>query len=674
MKIKYVYFTLALLLVSSMALATTSQVEQGSVPSVDTTGIDLFNSISEVEYIIEKNPEEAINRLNDFIPTSIKMNLYRQTGYCYMLMGRSYKNLQEPSIALQYMKLAKGQFNKIDIPVILDFKEFQEKNTSPPLKHSILTLNTGHELLYLKLPTVFYKDWAEIYRQLGKYDKANEIYAILKEKIRNTSVRDEIDYIIADNHYKSTDYNAAIDIYTKLLIHEKHKNQNLNIRNCYRRIADCYQELGDTKKVQEYYSLANLGIDQTVTDSTLQIINADGTSGNSNTISGIYTNEQLKIRNEILKDDKLNSLEYLKLSKRYFKNQEYSKAERALDKYFANICYALFEDTEIEIIRDVAHHLNKNNKQEKALNYLISYEALRDTIKTHQLRLNYKSHKLGSEGLQNILNAKELQRDKELNDNKIDFLLKEQKFTNNINLLLALCLLLVTSGILYLRHISKQRKVANQQLALRSLRSQMNPHFIFNALNSVNSFISLNDERSANSFLSEFSSLMRTVMENSEHDFITLTKELEIIRIYLELEHFRFKDKFNFSLHIDEELDEDQIKLPPMLIQPYIENAVWHGLRYKKEQGQLDVEILDNYGDLKVVIKDNGIGRKKSKILKTKNQKKSKSIALKNIDDRIKIFKDLHKISVTVKIEDLYPEKEDTGTKITLNIPLRNQD
>ena len=132
----------------------------------------------------------------------------------------------------------------------------------------------------------------------------------------------------------------------------------------------------------------------------------------------------------------------------------------------------------------------------------------------------------------------------------------------------------------------------------------MNPRFIFNALNSVNHFISQNDERTANKFLSEFSRLMRLVLENSQEDFISLQKEEEIISLYVKLEHYRFRDKFDYQIHLDENLNKETLELPPMLIQPYIENAVWHGLRYKESKGNLDVHIGKDAQGLKVEILD----------------------------------------------------------------------
>ena len=228
--------------------------------------------------------------------------------------------------------------------------------------------------------------------------------------------------------------------------------------------------------------------------------------------------------------------------------------------------------------------------------------------------------------------------------------------------------LLVVLAYLMYKYI-KQQKLANNLLALKSLRSQMNPHFIFNALNSVNSFIATNDERTANKYLSDFSKLMRAVLENSEEDFIPLQKEIQLIELYTKLEHFRFKDKFDYKISVEETIDIEAYKIPPMLLQPYIENAVWHGLRYKEDKGILDIKICKKQKDqIEITIADNGIGRKKSKALKTENQKKHNSKGLGNIKKRVTILNEMYKDKVDISIEDNQTNIEDVGTKVTVTL------
>jgi hypothetical protein len=235
-------------------------------------------------------------------------------------------------------------------------------------------------------------------------------------------------------------------------------------------------------------------------------------------------------------------------------------------------------------------------------------------------------------------------------------------------LVLIIVIIVTTSYFIYKNAVAS--KLANQLLALKSLRSQMNPHFIFNALNSVNHFIAQQDERTANKFLSEFSQLMRLVLENSQEDFISLQKEQEILSLYLKLEHYRFRDKFAYTINIDETINTDVIEVPPMLIQPYIENAVWHGLRYKETMGHLFLKI-GQQGDLLLVeIHDDGIGRKQSAALKTPNQKKHNSTGIKNIEERLKILNTVYKAHYKVFIEDL---PEGKGTIIKISLPINHR-
>ncbi|MGB5273053.1 MAG: histidine kinase, partial [Flavobacteriaceae bacterium] len=265
-----------------------------------------------------------------------------------------------------------------------------------------------------------------------------------------------------------------------------------------------------------------------------------------------------------------------------------------------------------------------------------------------------------------------LEQERELSQSKYDLALAEQKlaFESNkrqqwIIYSLTFGLLLMGLAVFFFYRSNRQQQLANNLLALKSLRTQMNPHFIFNALNSVNNYIAKNDERSANRYLSDFSGLMRAVLENSEEDFIPLTKELELLQLYLKLEHSRFPEKFDYKIRIDDQALVGGYQIPPRLLQPYIENAIWHGLRYREDKGWLHIDLAPiEGGSLKITISDNGIGRTKSAQLKTENQKNQKSKAMGNIGKRIAILNQMYKDKVEVSIADL--ESDGSGTKITL--------
>ena len=161
---------------------------------------------------------------------------------------------------------------------------------------------------------------------------------------------------------------------------------------------------------------------------------------------------------------------------------------------------------------------------------------------------------------------------------------------------------------------------------------------------------------------------MRAVLENSKHDFVPLSSELNILKLYLDLEHLRFSDKFDYAFNVDMNVDSEAIMIPPMLIQPYIENAIWHGLRYKEDKGFLNVEFKEDKGTIVVIVQDNGIGRKQSHLLKTMNQRMTKSTGMKNIEGRVNLINELHNMDLDVHVTDI-EEPDKTGTRVEVRIP-----
>ena len=310
----------------------------------------------------------------------------------------------------------------------------------------------------------------------------------------------------------------------------------------------------------------------------------------------------------------------------------------------------------------------------KAFKSYQDYVALVDTLYVRKEQEIGRLARMNREIARKQNRISSLEQERELSQSKYSLALTEQQLFEERNkwqkgliysLILGVALLALTAFFFY--RTNKQQQLNNNLLALKSLRSQMNPHFIFNALNSVNNYIAKNDERSANRFLSEFSVLMRTVLENSEEDFISFSKELELLQLYVKLEHSRFPEKFDYEINVDEHVVIDAFEIPPMLIQPYIENAIWHGLRYKEEKGFLKIEVTQvNENVLTVTIVDNGIGRKKSAALKTHNQKKQKSKGMGNIKKRIEILNEMYQNKVQVGISDL--DSDGTGTKVVVQL------
>ena len=209
------------------------------------------------------------------------------------------------------------------------------------------------------------------------------------------------------------------------------------------------------------------------------------------------------------------------------------------------------------------------------------------------------------------------------------------------------------------------------EVEMKALRAQMNPHFLFNCLNSINRYIVINDTVKASGYLTKFSKLIRLILDNSANDTTSLENEIAMLKLYLEMESMRFEGKFTYHIETDRTLAIDTIIIPSMIIQPYIENAIWHGLLNKGDNGHLEINFISKgTEELEVIIEDDGVGRVKAKELKSKNALKNKSYGMKITNDRIKVLNQLYDAAAKVVIEDLYEKNgEAGGTRVILHIP-----
>lgn len=238
-------------------------------------------------------------------------------------------------------------------------------------------------------------------------------------------------------------------------------------------------------------------------------------------------------------------------------------------------------------------------------------------------------------------------------------------------LILIICVfLLVRWRILRIKQtLNTERKL--DQLKLQALRSQMNPHFLFNSLNSIQQFINTNEKKSANIYLAKFSQLMRLILDNSRSQSVSLSKDIEALEIYLQLEALRFEDKFEYQLIIDENLYLDELRVPPMLIQPFVENAILHGFAGISYKGLIEIHLKENNSFIDCIIKDNGIGREEAKKIKIRKGKSiHKASGLEITQDRMKTINALIKRTGEIVFEDLFDENaKPSGTLVKIKIP-----
>ncbi|MCL7762246.1 tetratricopeptide repeat protein [Polaribacter sp. Z014] len=348
-------------------------------------------------------------------------------------------------------------------------------------------------------------------------------------------------------------------------------------------------------------------------------------------------------------------------------------------------------------------YLNKNSKAKKNLNTALSIaleyniqaiivEANLNLALIYEKEKNYKKafvyYKKAKEGDAKTFNERNLvyvsqliaTYNKERSDNKIKQLARKNEMTQllvtrNRNLwIISICIFVLITIVIF--SINKQRRLRNEKriLSLKqdALRSQMNPHFMFNALNSIKLFIIENNKRKAISFLNKFSKLMRKILDASSIQETTLFEEIETMKLYMGIENIRFSNEIDFAIKTDASLNLTTIKIPPLALQPFLENSIWHGLSPKKGVKKINVSIeriSSKY--IQIIIKDNGIGRESSAKIKAEKSINRKSVGINLTRMRLTNFAKSLKNDYTIVYNDL-KDKDNIalGTEVIIQIPL----
>jgi hypothetical protein len=340
------------------------------------------------------------------------------------------------------------------------------------------------------------------------------------------------------------------------------------------------------------------------------------------------------------------------------------------------------------LISRIYHQLGRNDS---AYSSILEYNRWRDSVQNKQFIWRLNNYKKAAEDAKKESQIGFLNRDNQI---KHQQLRQEATFRNFI---ITAFIALLLAGLYVFRNVNVKRKnerlVQEQkeqqwklkelesenrqvelqkqsaELEMQALRAQMNPHFIFNSLSSINHFILKNESKIASNYLTRFSRLIRMVLMNSQRKLIPLEDELEMLRLYLDMERLRFKDAFDYSITTTNAVESGPIFIPPLLLQPFCENAVWHGLMNKEGQGHLNISISEENKMLSCIIIDDGVGREMAAAFKSKSVKKDKSLGLQITAKRLSLLNDENSAGAFYKIEDLRDEDGNAaGTKVTLKI------
>lgn len=326
-------------------------------------------------------------------------------------------------------------------------------------------------------------------------------------------------------------------------------------------------------------------------------------------------------------------------------------------------------DGQSEIWKSLSETYEAAGNSEKALSAYKNYSLLHDSVISSEKKqfLIKKAMQFDFEKREDsleIVHARQLDLEKLETD--------KQKVIRYFVLGGAAFLFLSAAIVLYFykrkKDIEQQKKEAVfkaevSHTEMKALRAQMNPHFIFNSLNSISDYISKNELEKANQYLVKFSKLIRKTLESSEDKLISVREDLAMLELYLELESKRLNGKFDFHIHIDEKIDVDNTLIPPLILQPFVENSIWHGISHKPGKGHIEISILRKDGMLHCRIDDDGIGRAAASGISGKNQA---SMGIKITGARIDLMNQLQNAKGSVELLDLA-----NGVRAQVSLPLQ---
>ena len=548
---------------------------------------------------------------------------------------------------------------------------------------------------------------ANIYAGIGDFNASNNDYLIALEGAEKTNNSGEIAKIsmnLASNYNYTGDYQKAIKygLYALKTKETKETKNNLE-RICYHYIAmgNIFRENNNTVKWEEYvqkaYKMKSVESCASFSD-IAKIYNSLGgiavqkkeyergllyydtlmtLSREANYNQGISTalTNSAGIYKQL--DNFPKALEMDIEAEQYFGGNPYDKI---FNKNFKAELYNLTE----EFIKGLA--LVNNNIQTKEIDYY-STEKLKCLELLYELNFNLSNYDEAFFWNDSLRNTEQILRDEDIRqsiaeletkyetekkEQQIELLQTENKFRQQekiafIASLIAL-LLLIVAGVLFYFKKKRDNQVHSLQLRQQLLRSQMNPHFLFNALGSIQNFMYKNETKKAAGYLGNFASLTRSILEHSAEEFVSLFDEIEMLRNYIELEKMRLAGKFDYEIELDENIETEFVNVPPMLLQPFVENAIKHGLKETKSGGLLFLKFTETENTIYVEIRDNGLG--------INNASKSKgsthrSMSMQIFDERRKVLSKRTNQKIECAITDLSDEKPaGCGTKVEVRIPL----
>lgn len=568
-------------------------------------GININKSIALAENLLENKTISTVE--------TVKINI---------ALGNIYKLKKEYTKAQAYFKVAEKQVSttdnyklKVDIIIgladILERRALYQEAINQLLIAKQIALENESKLQVAKINSSI----AHVYYNLKQLDKAIE-YLKLSEVI-----------------FKEENSSENLSkLYNNIGILYKIKGDNSNAIKAFNNAIK--ESLIINDQIGAAHTQNNLGY--------LYILENDLVSSEKNLVSSLETFDKHQIQNPVL---------YTNLSKFYFKKNDLKKAigfsKKALELFSKDsIRNEMMQSNEL-----LSQLFEANGQDNQALKHYKTFKNLESEIFS-----NTKKEQVAA--LENKLQLKE-------QEHLINTLEKENKL--KLFLILALIVLIISIGVIWYLYVKgKQSKIETKRLLLEQklLQSQLNPHFVFNVLSSIQSFMLDNNTTEASNYLIKFSKIMRLTLEHSRKDFIPFEEDLEINKHYIELQQLRLNNKFDFAFEIDDNLLNNKYLIPPMLVQPFIENAIEHGVKNLPDRkGFIQITYTLEPNFIKFSILDNGVG-----IENKPKKQNNKSLSTQIIKERLDNISKSNALKYNVTFNN---RKEETGVKVSIEIPYK---
>ncbi len=574
----------------------------------------------------ETNPKQKLNKELAYLNSYMVYNPDSAISFLDSLIG-GYKN-QDFSFAYARCLSLKSWF--------LCYKAQYEK--SHKIGHQALEIQKGENVDTMGIGLTLNRiGIANL--QFGKFKEAEKYMKdalVYFKQLDNLQLIDLVLNNLGIVANQTKNYDQGIEYYSQSLAIRKEMESWFWVAYSYFNIGSLYLETNDLDSAKKYYDFSVLTFEEKTKTGLVPPM----------VLSGIGSLKQKQ-------GDYQSAVDYFKKSVEGSKKREHTEM---IVQTEALLAQALYENGDFK----EAFETLKNNQTQ-----LFELDSINDVGKVSEIEEKYKNAEKEMEIIR--LKSEELElKNKAQNSNLLAFSMGA----------IALILLLITW--IFIRRRKQKEKVKEMELTsqisemkLVALRSQMNPHFIFNCINTAQNFVLDSEKEAAYDFLAKFAKLLRIVLENSDQTFISLEDELNHLKLYVDLEQIRFEKKFDLVFEVDPELENGVFEIPSMMIQPFVENSITHGLMNKKE-GNRSLKIqLKKEGEMMLcLIEDNGVGRERALEIKQEKKKFYKSTALPNITERLEILEKNTGFSIDLSVEDLFENIEATGTRISIRLPL----